>query len=219
MKMIDFFCGTKSIGNVFKEAGHEVLTIDYDYQHNPDICDNVLNLSAKDILNFYGWDSVDFIHMSPDCTTYSIAAVGHHRIDGIYPKSKEAEEADRVRIHILKLIEELKPTYFTIENPRGMMRNMPEMKALAKKYNFATTAYCQYGDTRQKPTDWWGKFPPALHFKPVCKRGSSCHEAAPRGSRKGTQGLNGSVDRSRIPRKLCESIRIACEKAIEGCKK
>ena len=32
------------------------------------------------------------------------------------------------------------------------------------------------------------------------------HEAAPRGSRTGTQGLKGNYDRSKIPQQLCEDI-------------
>ena len=68
-----------------------------------------------------------------------------------------------------------------------------------------TVTYCQYGDSRMKPTDiwtnayWWQP-------KPMCKNGAPCHEAAPRGSKTGTQGLCNSVERGRIPPGLFEEI-------------
>ena len=61
-----------------------------------------------------------------------------------------------------------------------------------------TVTYCQYGDTRQKPTDIFTNHPNP-EFKPACKPGAPCHEAAPRGSRSGTQGLRNKVERARIP--------------------
>jgi hypothetical protein len=68
-----------------------------------------------------------------------------------------------------------------------------------------TVTYCQYGDTRMKPTDIWTN---CSHWnpKPACKNGDPCHESAPRGARTGTQGINGARDRSRIPEKLVIEI-------------
>ena len=74
-----------------------------------------------------------------------------------------------------------------------------------------TVTYCQYGDTRMKPTDIWTNHPDPK-FKTPCHNGDPCHEPAPRGSKTGTQGLKGSIDRSRIPNKLCEHIVEICEK-------
>lgn len=52
---------------------------------------------------------------------------------------------------------------------------------------------------------------PNPRFKPPCKNGDTCHEAAPRGTRTGTQGLKGSRERSVIPPMLCEHIVKICE--------
>jgi len=38
------------------------------------------------------------------------------------------------------------------------------------------------------------------------KNGSPCHISASRGSRTGTQGLKGNMERSIVPEKLCEEI-------------
>lgn len=83
------------------------------------------------------------------------------------------------------------------------MRRMPVMQQFKRD----TVAYCQYGDTRMKPTDIWHN----THWRPrpMCKRsdkGSTCHEAAPRGSKTGTQGIKGSRDRAIIPAELCSEI-------------
>ena len=50
------------------------------------------------------------------------------------------------------------------------------------------------------------------NFKNPCSNGDSCHIAAPRGSKTGTQGLKGSVERSRIPDKFCDYIVEISEK-------
>ena len=217
MNVVDVFCGTKSVSSVFLDRGHDVLTIDWDKQHQPDIRDNVLNISADDILSFYGWDSVDFIHLSPDCTTYSIAAISTHRYPDGRPKTDKAILADKVRVHIMKLLVDLKPRYFTIENPVGMFRKMPEIMALSRKYFHAKVTYYKYGDTRMKPTDIWHNVP-TLRFRPPCKNGSSCHESAPRGSKTGTQGRKDSVERSMIPYELCFEICKAVEAASRSAK-
>lgn len=73
-----------------------------------------------------------------------------------------------------------------------------------------TVTYCQYGDTRQKPTDIWTNHP-SPEFKPQCKRGASCHESAPRGSQTGTQGLKNRIEKGRIPYLLCSHIVTICE--------
>lgn len=56
-----------------------------------------------------------------------------------------------------------------------------------------------------KPTDIWTN---AMWWQPqpMCTRSNPDHESAPRGSRTGTQGLKGDVERSRIPAALFEEI-------------
>ena len=72
-----------------------------------------------------------------------------------------------------------------------------------------TVTYCQYGDERMKPTDIWTNHPKP-NFKPMCKKGDPCHVKAPRGSKTGTQGRKNSVERSLIPKELCEYIVKIC---------
>lgn len=122
------------------------------------------------------------------------------------PVSDFAKLSDELVKHTLELIKELKPKYWFIENPRGGMRKMDFMQGLPRY----TVTYCQYGDTRMKPTDIWTNHPNP-QFKPMCHNGDPCHEKAPRGSKTGTQGLKGAVQRSVIPEELCLHIADICK--------
>lgn len=79
-------------------------------------------LTAKEIIEQFG--KPDVIWMSPDCTTFSIAAISHHRVrnpttGNLDAISEYAKFCDKVDSHCIDLIQELKPTYWFIENPRG----------------------------------------------------------------------------------------------------
>lgn len=211
MKVLELFAGTRSIGKAFEKYGHEVYSIEWDKNFdNIDWYEDIGKITAQDIIDRFGHP--DVIWASPDCTSFSIAAISHHRrknleTGNLDPVSDYAKFCDNVDQHVLDLIRELKPKYWFIENPRGGMRKMTWMQGLPRY----TVTYCQYGDTRMKPTDIWTNHPDPK-FKTPCHNGDPCHEPAPRGSKTGTQGLKGSIDRSRIPDKLCEHIVEICEK-------
>lgn len=86
-----------------------------------------------------------------------------------------------------------------------MLRKMPIMADLPRQ----GVTYCQYGDTRMKPTDIWTNSTKWIP-RPMCKNGDPCHVAAPRGSKTGTQGLKGAYERSKIPEELCFEILKSC---------
>jgi len=209
MKILELFAGTRSIGKEFEKVGHEVFSVEWDKSfENIDLNIDIGTLKAKEIIKKFGYP--DVIWASPDCSSYSIAAISHHRKQeesgNLAPVSDYAKFCDKVNKHVLDLINELKPKYYFIENPRGGMRKMDFMKGL---YRYTVT-YCQYGDNRMKPTDIWTNHPNP-RFKPMCHNGDPCHVAAPRGSRTGTQGLKNSKERSIIPRELCRHIVDICE--------
>lgn len=187
MKILELFCGTKSISLAFQRKNHQVYTIDWDKSFNPDLQIDIEKLTIKDILKLCN-GKPDILWASPDCTSYSIAAISYHRQQDEYgnlvPKSEYAKKCDTVNKHVLDLIQEIKPKLYFIENPRGGLRKMAFMKGL---YRYTVT-YCQYGDKRMKPTDIWTNHPNP-RFKPPCHNGDTCHEPAPRGSKTGTQGL------------------------------
>ena len=212
MKVLELFAGTRSISKAFERKGHQTFSIEWNKDfENISLYADISKITAKEIIKLCG-GVPDIIWASPDCTTYSIAAISHHReyIDGILtPKSEYAKFCDKTNKHVLDLIQELKPKYYFIENPRGGMRKTDFMKGL---YRYTVT-YCQYGDKRMKPTDIWTNHPNPK-FKPVCKNGDNCHEKAPRGSKTGTQGLKGAKERAVIPEELCNHIVAICEEEL-----
>lgn len=175
---------------------------------NIDLYEDISKLTAQDILRLFG--KPDVIWASPDCTTYSVAAISKHRRKcengNLAPISEYARFCDATNAHVVRLIQELDPRFWFIENPVGGLRKMNFMLGLPRY----TVTYCQYGDTRQKPTDIWTNHPNP-RFKPPCHRGDPCHEAAPRGSRTGTQGLKNSKQKAVIPPMLCQHIVDICE--------
>lgn len=212
-KMLDLFCGTKSMSKAFERAGWEAYTVDWEKDFEPTLCCDVNTLTVEKIIELCG-GVPDFVHMSPDCTSYSVAAIFHHRKQNKNTGELEAitdyaKFCDKTNAYIIDLVvNKLKPRFYTIENPRAAMRKMSFVKDLPRY----TTTYCQWGDTRMKPTDIWTNIPDP-NF-PCCKNGDGCHEKAPRGSRTGTQGIKGAKDRSRIPDALCDYIVELCEKNI-----
>lgn len=214
MKVLELFAGTRSIGKAFEAKGHEVFSVEWNKDfENIDLYADINTITAEDILQKFG--RPDVIWASPDCATFSIAAISHHRrqnpeTGNLDPVSDYAKFCDEVDQHVLQLIKELNPQFYFIENPRGGMRKMTWMQGLLRY----TVTYCQYGDKRMKPTDIWTNHPDP-QFKPMCKNGDPCHEKAPRGSKTGTQGLKGSKERSVIPEALCQHIVDICEKYIK----
>jgi site-specific DNA-cytosine methylase len=201
MNILELFAGSRSIGNEAEKMGMNVFSVDWQKFDRIDLAIDIQDLQMKDIPFI-----PDMVWASPDCTTYTIAAISTHR-NGTEPKSEYAKKCDTVNKHFISLIDEwllINPKMvFFIENPRGMLRKMPFMKGFKRH----TIWYCQYGDDRAKPTDIWTNsktwFP-----KSVCRNGNKkCHhQSAPRGSKTGTQGRKGSYDRSKIPNKLCRSV-------------
>lgn len=212
MKVLELFAGTRSIGKAFEARGHEVFSVEWDRSFkNISLYTDVMNVTAERIL--YAFGQPDVIWASPDCTTYSVAAISTHRrkteSGHLIPMTEYASYCDLVNTHVVELIEKLRPKCFFIENPVGGLRKMEFMEGLPRY----TVTYCQYGERRQKPTDIWTNHPDPK-FKEPCKRGAPCHDAAPRGSRTGTQALKNAVDKARIPVDLCNHIVDICEELI-----
>lgn len=201
MKCLDLFCGTKSIGAAFEREGFDVTTLDIHSLFNPDIRIDILDWEPK--------GHFDVVWASPPCECFSVASIGHHWQGGnraYIPKDDGARLSIKLVEKAKKIIQHYNPVFWFIENPRDVLRNLPIMQGLPR----TTITYCQYGDTRMKPTDIWGVFPRGM---PIwkCNYGDKCHVAAPRGSKTGTQGLKDATERGIIPKDFCDLLAKFCK--------
>ena len=140
MRILELFCGTKSISKVFEKYGCEVVSVDIEERFNPTICCNVLELDYKMLGNF------DFIWASPPCVSYSNMGGGKHRAKITFePLTDTAVIGDMLLNYTLEIIDYFGCMY-CIENPRGGMRHI-----LQREYT--PLNYCKYGSQFFKPTD------------------------------------------------------------------
>ena len=203
MKVLELFAGSRSVGKIAESLGMEVFSSDLIEFEGIDYPISILDFDVTKVPF-----QPDIIWASPPCTGFSVAAIGHHWSGGkgaYIPKTETAKLGIELVKKTLEIINHFQPTFWFMENPRGVLRKLDVVKGLNKQ----SVTYCQYGDERMKPTDIWTN---SIMWtpKPMCKNGDSCHVAAPRGSRTGTQGRANAYERSKIPADLCLEILKSC---------
>ena len=146
MKLLDLFSGTHSVGNVAKELGYNVTSLDLT---NADICCNILDWNYKS----YKPKHFDVIWASCPCDTFSHARfknVGRHGI------TRDSIEQDilNIGVPLLRKTEEIinyfQPKFYFIENPdSGAMKRF-----IADRPSYVVD-YCMYGFNYRKRTRIW----------------------------------------------------------------
>jgi len=202
-KLLELFAGSKSWGKAAEKLGYEVFSTDYKYFDGIDLVKNILDVKKEDI-KFYP----DVICASPPCEKFSVGSIGVHWNKDHTPKTEDAKHALTILYKTLEIFSWFPKAIFYMENPRGKMRKK------VTSINRTSVTYCSYGDTRMKPTDIWSNniFDmfnlSGWEPRKMCFNGNEkCHhEAAPRGSKTGTQGLKTYYERSIIPKQLCNEI-------------
>ena len=202
--LLELFAGSRSIGKVAEKLKYNVFSSDIEQFGQINYIVDILDFDYKKVPFI-----PDIIWASPPCTGFSVASISHHWTGGkgaYIPKTEITKLGIKLvkkTISIIKYYKKLNPNIiWYIENPRGVLRKMNFMEKLSIRN---TVTYCQYGDTRMKPTDIWTN-DRNWQPRPMCKNGDSCHISAPRGSKTGTQELKGAYNRSKIPKELCFEI-------------
>ena len=105
----------------------------------------------------------DFVWASPPCTTYSLMAGGTHNNpkEGLYEKTDTAREHAVWFTQLFNFLrwtkEHKEHSIFVIENPVGLLQNMPLMKEMEKEFGLhkCTVHYCAFERCDKKPTHLW----------------------------------------------------------------
>lgn len=182
IKVLDLCSGLNGWTAAWRKRGHRCVGVEIEAKFRPEIQMDVRHLAKApetflDIIVERGWRP-DVILASPDCTPFSIASVSTHwdkvAEEEYKPKSEEAVYGLELLDGCLSVIHQLQPDWWWLENPRGMMRKMPQMRA----YRRSTITYCSYGETRQKATDLWGRWPETWSPRPMCDARAHIHGLA-----------------------------------------
>jgi hypothetical protein len=154
-RLLELFCGTKSVGKVYEADGYEVVSLDYNAKFNATHTEDILLWDYKQ----YPSDYFDVIWASPDCTTWSVASGGKYRkINNIYGVGNErAEIGNRMVLRVIEMLKYFKCKAWFIENPRGMLIHYPPLKEFIKEVNGHNTLV-YYGNYNN-----WG-CPKATHI-------------------------------------------------------
>jgi len=212
---IELFSGTGSFSRVALENGCTINT--YDLADSADeLVEGTHNQCCVLSYNMFDYpDNPYILWASPPCTTFSIASCSTHWTPDKQPKTKACIKGMQILERTVELIRFLRPKYYFIENPRGLMRKkidpLLQKQGLFRDCKRHTITYCQYEtdipatSRRMKPTDIWTNHKD-WNPRPVCKNGDPCHARAPRGSKTGTQGLKDNRARSVIPADLFKEI-------------
>ena len=141
-KMLDLFSGTGSVGQVFREHGFEVISLDQNKRDKPTIC--------TDIMEWKYWKEYPSgyfhtIFAGVPCNEYSRA---------LTVRPRQMEKADILVHKTLEIIEYFQPQKWYIENPQtGKLKD----RNCLQKYPFVDVDYCQFSHWGyQKPTRIWG---------------------------------------------------------------
>ena len=140
MRLLNLCSGTCSVSEPFREAGWEIVEVDWDSTHNPTHCVDLMTWHCP-----YEVGHFDVIWASPDCTQYSRA-----RTRAKTPRN--LARADALVQCCLDLIWRLQPKLWFLENPdTGMLKT----RAVVANLPSVRVDYCMYGCEYRKRTRIW----------------------------------------------------------------
>ena len=158
-RLLELFCGTKSVGDIFEKNGYEVISLDYNKKFNATHTDDILTWDYTQYPKGY----FDVIWASPDCTTFSLATGGKYRNKAnIYGLPNQHQEqsiaANNMILRVIEILKYFQPKSWFIENPRALLRWFPPLIDFIKeeKAHMNLVYYANYNNWGfPKPTNIW----------------------------------------------------------------
>ena len=150
-RLLELFSGTGSVGDVARELGYEVISLDRDMKATIQI--DIMDWDPR----VYPTKYFDVIWASPPCTEYSRA-----KTTGV----RDIAGANAIVEKTLDILEYFEPKYWIIENPQtGLLKDQLCMWGIP----FKDVDYCRYGLPYRKRTRIWNnvfRWEP----KPLCNK-------------------------------------------------
>lgn len=150
-----------------------IVTVDIKHECDPTIIIDVRNWNPSSALG----GKVDFAWLSPPCPEYSKAKT---------TGTRDMVTADQIAKAALRIITQVRPTAWALENPTGLLRHRPFMRELA--HLLRPTTYCLFSDgdidnfEYRKETDIYTNIPCPL---PHCRL-TPCHHKQKYGNHSAT---------------------------------
>lgn len=141
MRMLDLFSGLGGASRAMVDAGWEVITVDNNPAFNPTICADILTWN-------YQGPPVDLLWASPPCQEFTRKSMPWLK------KNHPEEPSLELLKATIRIIGEVKPRYWVIENVRGAIPYFRPFLGEPTK--------------RSGPRILWGEFPP-IDPEPVWK--------------------------------------------------
>lgn len=230
MRVLDLFSGLGGWSAPARDRGHAVVRVELEPSLEAEVHADIATLTAESL---GGRGAYDLVLASPPCEGFSVMNIGRNwhgpgceaecrdagreHVDAA-PKTDAARHALVLVTAARRLIAELDPPMWVMENPVGKLRVLPVVGDLERR----TVSYCHYGERRMKPTDLWSdRWPSTLELEPRCHNTMSghpddccCrdHSPAPRGSTTGTQGYGDYWQKSVVPYALASAVTDAAER-------
>jgi len=174
-----------------------IVTVDLVEDYNPTIAVDVKRWNPSSALR----GKVDFAWLSPPCPEYSVAKTTGHR---------NLKSADQTAKASLRLISQIRPRAWAIENPTGLLRRRRFMRPLLPYLQ--PTTYCMYDNfPYRKETDIFTNIPcPLPHCrltpcKNKAKYGRHPQTAQRGNSKNGTPGNKVEL-LHRVPHELVQKL-------------
>ena len=198
MLIWDICCGTKSVSNVWRDAEHQVMTLDIDPKCSPDICTDIMSWEFTD----FSLEAQDFTWCPPPCTHYARA-----RTNAKTPR--DLEGSDKIVQRCLDIIYFWRPKYWVIENPQsGLLKSRRVVEGLP----FVDVDYCAFGAPYRKRSRFWTNC--TWTPRPLCT-----HTTHPMTAQKGPSKRTGKLIRGddcslttlhSVPQELTREIMLHC---------
>ncbi len=158
MRLLELFCGTKSVGKVAEKQGYEVVSLDFEPRFN-----------ATHTIDIFDWDYKQYpvgyfnvIWSSPDCRTWSLATGGKYRTKKeIYGRGNEHQDEATMGCNMIRRVIEIlkyfQPDKWFMENPRALLQHFPDLCDFIEEYGAYKTLvyYGNYGHNCPKATHIW----------------------------------------------------------------